>query len=269
MPCSAAKIEANRRNAQHSTGPRSAAGKARMRQNARRHGLAAQDMRLSNAEKCRRWRMVQKWIEFQPPHDDIERALIEQIATARIVLQRICDHAEAASAEVERTAPERFERDLAARVQSDIAELETKPWLAARRLAQTVAGCDWLLERWDELRQAFENGGWSLEQTHRALRFWGRDPADWHVDTLLGTLSEPDWPRTHGVWVRAADGRRDCAAGRGSGGCADRRGRGARRRGRFERSDARDHGFPAPLRAALDARAVSEPGCPESPAHRP
>lgn len=38
---SAAKIEANRRNAQSSTGPRSAAAKARTRYNARTHGLAA------------------------------------------------------------------------------------------------------------------------------------------------------------------------------------------------------------------------------------
>jgi hypothetical protein len=37
---SAAKINANRRNAQRSTGPRSAAGKARTRSNALRHGLS-------------------------------------------------------------------------------------------------------------------------------------------------------------------------------------------------------------------------------------
>ena len=36
---SARKIEANRRNALASTGPRTAAGKARVAQNARRHGL--------------------------------------------------------------------------------------------------------------------------------------------------------------------------------------------------------------------------------------
>lgn len=37
---SAAKIEANRRNATKSTGPRSAAGKARIRKNALQHGLS-------------------------------------------------------------------------------------------------------------------------------------------------------------------------------------------------------------------------------------
>ena len=38
---SQAKIAANRRNAQHSTGPRTAPAKARVRSNALRHGLAA------------------------------------------------------------------------------------------------------------------------------------------------------------------------------------------------------------------------------------
>ena len=37
---SARKLEANRRNARASTGPRTAAGKARAAQNARRHGLS-------------------------------------------------------------------------------------------------------------------------------------------------------------------------------------------------------------------------------------
>jgi hypothetical protein len=49
---SEAKIAANRRNAQRSTGPRSAAGKARTRFNAFQHGLAAQKLedRLADEE---------------------------------------------------------------------------------------------------------------------------------------------------------------------------------------------------------------------------
>jgi hypothetical protein len=39
MGISAIKAASNRRNAQRSTGPRTAAGKARSAQNARRHGL--------------------------------------------------------------------------------------------------------------------------------------------------------------------------------------------------------------------------------------
>jgi hypothetical protein len=42
---SQAKIAANRRNAQRSTGPRTASGKARVRRNALRHGLAALALR--------------------------------------------------------------------------------------------------------------------------------------------------------------------------------------------------------------------------------
>src|SRR6266545_3655258 len=56
---SAAKIAANRRNAQRSTGPRSAVGKARARHNAFRHGL------------CR-----------PVGHDDVALALINNLAAA-------------------------------------------------------------------------------------------------------------------------------------------------------------------------------------------
>lgn len=47
---SAAQIEANRRNSQRSTGPRTEAGKARSRRNALRHGLAARTLIVAPGE---------------------------------------------------------------------------------------------------------------------------------------------------------------------------------------------------------------------------
>ncbi len=57
-----AQIQANRRNAQHSTGPKTSAGKANVRQNASQHGLCAQDNLLPGEDpaefaefaRCRR-----------------------------------------------------------------------------------------------------------------------------------------------------------------------------------------------------------------------
>ncbi|WP_460452577.1 hypothetical protein [Alsobacter sp. SYSU BS001988] len=49
---SAKRIAANRRNAQKSTGPRSAAGKARASRNARRHGLAGAALTPEEADKA-------------------------------------------------------------------------------------------------------------------------------------------------------------------------------------------------------------------------
>ncbi len=89
MTVSTRKIEANRRNAQKSTGPKSRSGKARVSQNARRHGLRAQEIPFSNAEKCRRWRLLRKWTAYRQPQDDHQRALIERIVTAQVVLERL------------------------------------------------------------------------------------------------------------------------------------------------------------------------------------
>src|SRR5215467_10190100 len=49
-PVSSKKIEANRRNAQRSTGPRSEAGKAVSRQNATKHGLLARGVVITRGD---------------------------------------------------------------------------------------------------------------------------------------------------------------------------------------------------------------------------
>ena len=49
------QIEANRRNAKDSTGPRSKAGKQRSSRNAVRHGLTAETV-IEPLERCSHWR---------------------------------------------------------------------------------------------------------------------------------------------------------------------------------------------------------------------
>jgi hypothetical protein len=82
---SPAKIEANRRNAQRSTGPCAAPAKARVRLNALRHGLAArvvQDPTLA-AEVDRVASML------GGPTDGSERPLMLIIAEAQVTLERV------------------------------------------------------------------------------------------------------------------------------------------------------------------------------------
>jgi hypothetical protein len=82
---SPAKIEANRRNAQRSTGPRAAPAKARVRLNARRHGLAARVVQdpILTAEVDRVASML------GGPVDGSERQLMLIIAEAQVTLQRV------------------------------------------------------------------------------------------------------------------------------------------------------------------------------------
>ncbi len=49
----------------------------------------AKEIQFSNAEKCRRWRLLKKWTAYRQPQDDHQRALIERIVTAQVVLERL------------------------------------------------------------------------------------------------------------------------------------------------------------------------------------
>jgi hypothetical protein len=84
---SQAKIAANRRNAQRSTGPRTALAKARVRRNALRHGLAAivvDDTAVATEVR----RVAAAICDPEAAPLDRERALI--VAEAQVTLNRIC-----------------------------------------------------------------------------------------------------------------------------------------------------------------------------------
>jgi|SRR5690242_5199997 len=79
---SAKKVEANRRNAQKSTGPRTAQGKARVRSNAIKHGwLADQVLLFTYSEEHRLFAALMKelWQHFEPVGTS-EAILVQQIA---------------------------------------------------------------------------------------------------------------------------------------------------------------------------------------------
>src|SRR5262245_19536778 len=80
---SAAKVDANRRNAQKSTGPRSAAGKARIRNNALQHGLAIPGNYYGDV-------IEDVAVEFAPDSiDPAEQDLARHAAEAHLTLLRI------------------------------------------------------------------------------------------------------------------------------------------------------------------------------------
>jgi hypothetical protein len=83
---SEAKVAANRRNARHSTGPRTTAGKMRVRRNALRHGLAAVVVRdpgvTAEVERIA--------LALSGPHaDPLEREQALIVAEAQITLRQI------------------------------------------------------------------------------------------------------------------------------------------------------------------------------------
>ena len=89
MPSSSRKIEANRENSKHSTGPKSEAGKSAARLNALKHGLLAQTPLLPHENR-------QVFVEFEnsiigalAPDNGFKDVLVERIVLLAWRLRRI------------------------------------------------------------------------------------------------------------------------------------------------------------------------------------
>jgi hypothetical protein len=90
-----ARAATNRANAQHSTGPRTAEGKARSSQNARKHGLSLQRHAVLEHEDPAAYdRLHQELSAIYEPASPREHLALEEIAHCRWALQRF-DQAEA------------------------------------------------------------------------------------------------------------------------------------------------------------------------------
>jgi hypothetical protein len=83
MPVTDARLRANRQNAQRSTGPRTAEGKAVSSQNARTHGLTAQTLPLLGADRRRFNKMADKFRAYYNPEDAIEEDIVDRLIMAR------------------------------------------------------------------------------------------------------------------------------------------------------------------------------------------
>ena len=85
---SEAKIEANRNNAKHSSGPKSASGKHRSSQNAMRHGLTGRIVVLPGEDMAEFERFSKEIVDSLNAHSPMERQCAQAIADAQWRLNR-------------------------------------------------------------------------------------------------------------------------------------------------------------------------------------
>ena len=78
MAVSEKKLQANRANAQKSTGPKSKDGKAKVALNATRHGLRSQQIVLPGEDPAAFDQMIATWMDDWKPPTDARRLLVEQ-----------------------------------------------------------------------------------------------------------------------------------------------------------------------------------------------
>ena len=121
---SAAKVAANRRNALKSTGPTSAAGKARASANAVRHGLLSWRPVLPHAERPEDWDAhLARTVASLSPDGHLEAVLAERVALLLWRLDRVA----------------RYEREAAAADQTDGLGAGAEDAAAEAKQYETVA----------------------------------------------------------------------------------------------------------------------------------
>jgi len=211
-PTSQRRIDANRRNAQKSSGPRTPEGKSRSRFNRLKHGLAATVAVLPGEDPDAFQARVDAVMESFVPHNQVEYELLERVASTTWSFER-ARRAEAAQLShkirhdvIERVQREKEEavalgqrlfldargpwqlyphtgrtrRNTASSVSgSENSADPNNPALLILRLEHTVGGCRWLLDRWAELWARLEPGEvWAAPDQFKAIRLLGKQPLD-------------------------------------------------------------------------------------------
>ena len=86
---SSAQIDANQRNSQKSTGPRSSQGKAAMRFNALKTGMHAQSQVIPGEDAAELEALTEDYRRQFPPETPLELGLVEEIVAAHWQLRRL------------------------------------------------------------------------------------------------------------------------------------------------------------------------------------
>ncbi|WZO99102.1 hypothetical protein EP7_000695 [Isosphaeraceae bacterium EP7] len=184
------RIDANRRNALRSTGPRTAEGKAKSRRNSLVHGLSGAGIVVPQEQAQAAHDRAAQWNSSLRPMNAFEVSLVETIAVESLRIERC-------------RVEERLARDSRARRsavcwaderKADTAKLgrtlPSKPEETAARLAITAPGCDWMIDRWRALGHALDKAGtWTDEQAALALDLLGIAP---ELRDLPGPLDPTD-----------------------------------------------------------------------------
>lgn len=169
------QIEANRLNAQKSTGPRTEEGKARSRGNAVKHGAAGEGTVLVevDAEKVRE--RLQSWRAMFVIRTLEEEWLFARMITATVQVEACQERLFKLTASSAARALGSWDEDREKEVHQLAAGLHRQPSLIYHRLLCSKHGCLWLIEQWTGLGESIDAAGeWTEAQKQRAFDLIGR-----------------------------------------------------------------------------------------------
>ena len=167
------QIDANRKNAQKSTGPKTATGKERSRRNGLKHGLSAEVL-VPEEDQARYEAQLIRWNREAGPDNVVEEHLIRRAAVGSVTLDRMDTSREETREETAREAVSSWEAKRQARARRKAQDLDKDPSNVVLDLEATSFGCDWLIRQWQSLDAPLRLGkGWDLRALNRAQRLLG------------------------------------------------------------------------------------------------
>ena len=209
---SAAQIKANQNNAKRSTGPKSAKGKCRARENALKHGLRALTLipGLTHEDPQQLRAKTLQLIDELQPGNQAELDQVCQAARLTLAIERADRFEMAHMNQRIRDAEHERAQEVNPRLLEEIQELgrrllyisaaeEVKfprqplwaddPRLLVAKLEASAEGCRWLLARWAEFRILLRHGyRWNVGELLRFIRLQGKNVAESVYDPMLNVL---------------------------------------------------------------------------------
>ena len=168
------QIEANRRNALLSSGPKTDEGKAASRLNAVTHGLTASLTEAVDRSQVDFEERKAKWREELRPETDVEETFFDQLVIESIRVERCQKTFLALCAQHARRARIEWDGDRRRDAATLAVGLPKNPHRVAAELAATPHGCDLMLDLWKGLRASLDrHKTWTDNQRSIALDLLG------------------------------------------------------------------------------------------------
>jgi len=157
MPCSLAQYEANVKNAQKSTGPKTAEGKQKSRANSLKHGLTGEGIVIPTEDAAALDLRFAALEDELKPSGTLARQLVGRIALMTIRLDRSAQHEAQAIGHRMRKARAEFDDARSAEMESHYSWIGSEPATNARRLRMTPEGVRRLIDVITDLREDLDH----------------------------------------------------------------------------------------------------------------
>jgi hypothetical protein len=180
------RTKQNQQNALHSTGPRSVEGKRISAINSFLHGLTSQALTLPHENPGESQAQLDAWNDACQPQGHLEESLVGQIALATIRLGRLAKAENEVIADQSRSADTQWVRSQELRLLELTRLIRIDPARALIELKSFGGGVDWLIHRWNALKDCFHTfQRWNnLELIYEAICLEGGCPTELQYEPI-------------------------------------------------------------------------------------